>query len=155
MENASKALIIAGAILLAILIISLGILIYNQASSVVQDNAMSTVEIQQFNQQFTQYEGSSVRGSTVRALYQAVLSNNVSQDSATRQVEIDNVAIGGTEGSIETSGTTTADLSKSAKEMPPGFNNIETGTSYSVTCSYGSSGASTGLVQRITIKTVT
>ena len=34
MENASKALIIAGAILLAILIISLGIMIYQQASSI-------------------------------------------------------------------------------------------------------------------------
>ena len=31
MENASKALIIAGAILLAILIISLGLIVYNQA----------------------------------------------------------------------------------------------------------------------------
>ena len=31
MENASKALIIAGAILLAILLISLGIMIFNQA----------------------------------------------------------------------------------------------------------------------------
>ena len=35
MENASKALIIAGAILLAILIISLGILIFNQAQDTV------------------------------------------------------------------------------------------------------------------------
>ena len=53
MENASKALIIAGAILLAILIISLGILIYNQASGVVNNNAMSEVETQNFNQKFT------------------------------------------------------------------------------------------------------
>ena len=74
MENASKALIIAGAILLAILIISLGILIYNQASGVVNNNAMSEVETQNFNQKFTQYEGNSVRGTTVRALYQAVLN---------------------------------------------------------------------------------
>ena len=44
MENASKALIIAGAILLAILIISLGIMIYNQASGVVNNNAMSEVD---------------------------------------------------------------------------------------------------------------
>ena len=35
MENASKALIIAGAILLAILLISLGIYIFSQAQSVV------------------------------------------------------------------------------------------------------------------------
>ena len=148
MENASKALIIAGAILLAILIISLGILIYNQASSVVQDNAMSTVEIQQFNQQFTQYEGSSVRGSTVRALYQAVLSNNVSQDSATRQVEIVNdKAFKNSAGTL----TTATSLGKSAKQMPGDFNNIETGSSYKVSCSYGSGGANAGLVQKITI----
>ena len=141
MENASKALIIAGAILLAILIISLGILIYNQASSVVQDNAMSTVEIQQFNQQFTQYEGTSVRGSTVRALYQAVLSNNVSQDSETRQVEIENSVV------------SNANLSKSATSMPTGYTSIETGSSYSVSCTYGESGANAGLVTKITIGT--
>ena len=38
MENASKALIIAGAILLAILLISLGIYIFSQAQSVVNDS---------------------------------------------------------------------------------------------------------------------
>ena len=130
MENASKALIIAGAILLAILIISLGILIYNQASSVVQDNAMSTVEIQQFNQQFTQYEGTSVRGSTVRALYQAVLSNNVAQDSETRQVKITNN--GGIKNAAGTAAATHADLAKGATKMPDDFNRIETGSSYSV-----------------------
>ena len=37
MENASKALIIAGAILLAILLISLGIMIYNQAQNTVNN----------------------------------------------------------------------------------------------------------------------
>lgn len=141
MENASKALIIAGAILLAILIISLGILIYNQASSVVNDNAMSTVEMQQFNQQFTQYEGSSVRGSTVRALYQAVLSNNVSQDSSTRQVQITNTAV------------EDANLSITDTSMPSGYTNIATGTSYKVVCSYGSTGANSGLVYLITIST--
>ena len=55
MENASKALIIAGAILLAILLITLGILVYNQAAGVINSNAMSDVEIQQFNQKFLQY----------------------------------------------------------------------------------------------------
>ena len=57
MENASKALIIAGAILLAILIISLGILIYNQASGIVSNNSMDEVDIQTFNNKFTQYGG--------------------------------------------------------------------------------------------------
>ena len=68
MENASKALIIAGAILLAILIISLGIMIYQQASGVVNNNAMSEVDINSFNQKFIQYTGTNVRGAQVNAL---------------------------------------------------------------------------------------
>ena len=142
MENASKALIIAGAILLAILIISLGILIYNQASSVVQSNAMSQVEIQQFNQQFTQYEGPSVKGSTVRALYQAVLANNVSQDSASKKVSITNAAIADSKGNLDSTHS----------KMPEGYANIPTGSSYEVTCNYATTGGNAGLVTSITIK---
>ena len=84
MENASKALIIAGAILLAILIISLGIMIYNQAAGIAQNNSMNELEIQQFNQKFTQYEGSEIRGSSVRALQQVV---NASNAKATTKVK--------------------------------------------------------------------
>ena len=53
MENASKALIIAGAILLAILLISLGIMIFNQAQSVVDGSGMSEAELSTFNSKFT------------------------------------------------------------------------------------------------------
>ena len=41
MENASKALIIAGAILLSILIISLGIMVFQNAKSTVGSADMS------------------------------------------------------------------------------------------------------------------
>ena len=98
MENASKALIIAGAILLAILIISLGIVIYNQASGVVNSNSMSDVEITQFNSKFTQYQGKQ-SGSNVRTLIQDVLSNNVTQDDDSRRIQV-----------YYTSGTTTNKL---------------------------------------------
>ena len=89
MENASKALIIAGAILLAILLISLGIMIYTQASGVVNNNAMSEVEISSFNKKFTQYGSSNVRGSQVNALIDAIVQNNLSnaQDTS-RQVKL-------------------------------------------------------------------
>ncbi len=137
MENASKALIIAGAILLAILIISLGILIYNQASGVVNNNAMSEVETQNFNQKFTQYEGNSVRGTTVRALYQAVLSNNISQDDDDRRVEIVNSAGG-------------SNLGKGDTQLPS-MAGVNTGSSYSVTCTMGTEGGNKGLVTSITI----
>ena len=75
MENASKALIIAGAILLAILLISLGIMIYNQAQSVVDGSGMSEAELSTFNNKFTKYEGTQ-RGSVVKAMVNEVASNN-------------------------------------------------------------------------------
>ena len=135
MENASKALIIAGAILLAILIISLGILIYNQAAGIVNSNSMSDVEITQFNAQFTQYQGTQ-SGSTVRALLQEVLSNNLTQDDDDRKVTVD-----GSAGVSITTSTSSVDMEK-----------ITTGGSYTVTCAYGASGsANAGLVTKITI----
>ena len=88
MENASKALIIAGAILLAILIISLGIMIYNQASGVVNNNAMTEVEVTSFNQKFEQYFGDKVRGANVNSLVSAVNTNNMSTDDETKQVTL-------------------------------------------------------------------
>jgi len=135
MENASKALIIAGAILLSILIISLGIMIYNQASGVVNNNAMSEIEITQFNSKFTQYEGTSVRGSTVNALLQAVLSNNVSQESSDRKIYVNgnaNITMSNTDTSLP---TTVA----------------QSGSTYTVKCNYGTTGAIKGLVTSITI----
>ena len=89
MENASKALIIAGAILLAILLISLGIMIYNQASGVVDNNAMDEVAVSTFNQKFQQYEGPNVRGTQVNALLNSVVQNNLSNsDDTSKQVTI-------------------------------------------------------------------
>ncbi len=89
MENASKALIIAGAILLSILIISLGIMIYQQASGVVDSNAMDEVAVNSFNQKFTQYEGENVRGSNVNALINTIIQNNLTNSNdASKQIII-------------------------------------------------------------------
>jgi len=141
MENASKALIIAGAILLSILIISLGIMIYNQASGVVNNNAMSEVEIAQFNSKFTQYEGDSVKGSTVNALLQTVLANNVSQDTADRKVMIGGGNAKGEEGlEIRMDETCTWIPVKAIA-----------GSTYTVKCNYGRTGATKGLVTYIII----
>ena len=65
MENASKALIIAGAILLAIVIISLGLIVVNNVRNVTDNTNLSEQEIQSFNAKFTAYEGDSVAGSRV------------------------------------------------------------------------------------------
>ena len=57
MENASKALIIAGAILLAILLISLGIYIFTGAQDVTKNTGLQTQEAATLNASILKYEG--------------------------------------------------------------------------------------------------
>ena len=75
MENASKALIIAGAILLSILLISLGIMIFNQAQDTVTNSGMTEAELTSFNNKFLKYEGKQ-KGSMVKSMIQDVKSSN-------------------------------------------------------------------------------
>ncbi len=75
MENASKASIIAGAILLSILLISLGIMIFTQAQDVVSGSGMTEAQISSFNQKFLKYEGTK-KGTMVKSLIQDVMATN-------------------------------------------------------------------------------
>jgi len=88
MENASKALIIAGAILLAILLISLGILIFNQAQDTVNNSGMSQAEIAAFNNKFVKYEGKSQSGSVAKSVINEVLASNADSNNSERRIVI-------------------------------------------------------------------
>ena len=132
MENASKALIIAGAILLAILIISLGIMIYQQAAGVVDSNSMTEVEVSSFNQKFEQYLGDKVRGANVNSLISAVNTNNLSVDDESRKVTLK----GG--GSTTISGSLEAGYER----------NMKTGSTYKAEVTKHTNG---GLISEITI----
>ena len=90
MENASKALIIAGAILLAILIISLGIMIFNQAQEATKNGGMTKAEVSTYNAQYTKYEGIQ-SGTNVKSLIQEIKANNAIDKSngSTREAQID------------------------------------------------------------------
>lgn len=81
MENASKALIIAGAILLSILLISLGLVVYNQASDQIGNANLDQQQIEAFNSKFTPYQGANVSAAQVNALRQLVISVNGSEKS--------------------------------------------------------------------------
>lgn len=78
MENASKALLIAGAILIVILLIGVGMMVYQGAMGTIGQgiSSMNQQEKDAFNQQFTQYEGVNVKGSNVRAVISNISSNN-------------------------------------------------------------------------------
>ena len=109
MENASKALIIAGAILISILLISLGILIYNQATNITNGQQMTEVEVSSYNSKFTQYEGEKVTGTQVRALINQVNTSNSSEDNinVNRKVTLES-----SDNIIDLSGTDTFTVSK-------------------------------------------
>lgn len=59
MENASNALLIAGAILIAMLILATGIYLFATSSGLgdTYERTMETTEIQKFNANFTKFEG--------------------------------------------------------------------------------------------------
>ena len=75
MENASKALIIAGAILLSILIIGLGMFIYQQAAGAMNGANLDPQKVSAYNSEFENYEGTR-SGTQVRALLDAVRAHN-------------------------------------------------------------------------------
>lgn len=77
MENASKALIIAGAILIAMLLISIGIILINSGRDLTSSatSRMDSQKIQTFNSQFTPFEGSKT-GAEVKSLINKVKASN-------------------------------------------------------------------------------
>lgn len=114
MENASKALIIAGAILLSILLISLGIMIFNQAQDTVNNGGMSQAEMQAFNNKFLKYEGTRT-GSEVKALINEVLASNADTNNAKRQVYVKLIETGSTSSSESTKTPVTSEVNVANK----------------------------------------
>ena len=83
MENASKALIIAGAILISILLISIGIMLINSGREVTDTGtaSMGGYKIEAFNSKFTMYEGESRKGSEIKNIISAVAASNQTDEN--------------------------------------------------------------------------
>lgn len=77
MENASKALLIAGAVLIVIVLISIGMMIVQQSQGVGDQVAeiSSNQATTSFNSTFTKYQGSQ-KGSSIKTLLEEVSTNN-------------------------------------------------------------------------------
>lgn len=138
MENATKALLIAAAVLIAILIISFSLIIYNMAAETVGNVNLSEAEMTQFNSKFTAYEGKSVSGAQVNALLTTVLTHNQQEakNGTNRTVTV----------TVNTPAITVGASSDSISEKVP------TGNNYMVKCTL-----SKGLVTSInvTVQTTT
>lgn len=114
MENASKALIIAGAILISILIIGLSVYIYNNASSTIKRANLGSQEAQAQNKQFEEYFRKNVSASEVKDLVSLVRSNNITstqgQEDKSIAIVFDNKFKLPNEVSIEVKAGTTYDV---------------------------------------------
>lgn len=145
MENASKALIIAGSILVAIMIVSLGILIFKNMSSSAKEAAnMDEQEIANFNSKLTPYVGQNINGSQVNALIQLVVSidnNAVHSGNTTKGVKIKYPSLEGDNQIYIDDAGAVQGLSKSKR--------VKTGTGifYNVNAQYGTN----GLINDITV----
>lgn len=74
MDNASKALIMAGAILIAVALVSLGVYLYQSAANSVGDSQayMDSTKVETQNAKFEKYAGDKVKGPEVKSLIRAV-----------------------------------------------------------------------------------
>ena len=108
MENASKALIIAGAILLSILIIALGIFVFNAAKGAIKTDQLDATEKATFNDPIAQYEGRQL-GSSVKSLLSHLISNaGNNSDAAERLPDVTYKNVGGPVIKLTVDGTETS-----------------------------------------------
>ena len=86
MENASKALLIAASVLIVILLIGVGMVIFNSIGSTTDQvgSQADSMAIQTFNGNFDQYEGSAVSASNVKSLINKINANNVNSSNKVR-----------------------------------------------------------------------
>lgn len=136
MENASKALIIAGAILLSILIIGLGMFIYTQAQEAIGGAGLTSEQVTAYNSKFLAYEGTR-NGASVRSLCDTVRNhNNVNTDDASQQIGI--LYENGSKGAAKTEAT--IDDVVDGKTITDVKTAIKNGKTYFVDFDYAKSG---------------
>lgn len=140
MENASKALIIAGAIILSILIIGLGMFIFQKANSATEGADLSSQKVKAYNSVFEQYVGTQT-GINVKALLDEVRSHNLANASdASLNIDVQKSSQAATT-TPPTAAVTAATVNKIRAK-------IQNGKSYTVDFGYD---ASTGFIVAVGI----
>lgn len=151
MENASKALIIAGAILLSILIIGLGMFIYQQAADAMGNTGLNQQKADAHNRQFLQYQGVQT-GASVKTLISTVEQFNISgaADSSEFIKVIPNNSAAAEQNNGVSDGSITGAVYNTAN-VTPAKTGIRVGLRYNVDFGYD---PSTGYICAIGFKQV-
>lgn len=138
-----KGMMEIGAILVLIVIMSMGIAVYNTASIKRTDigKTANALEMQSFNSQFTAFSGTNISASQVRTLISAVISSNATNDNHKITV-ITSASTGLPADALFTNGTSDAsDMAKINKEL-------KSVTKYSIELNYDNN----GFIDEIVIK---
>lgn len=126
MENASKALLIAGAILLAILIIALGMRVFQNSSVNVN---LDPQKAQAYNAEFEGYLGDNINGANVKALIRIVQSHNrANQADPSLQILINDSV----DAPTTTAQTTVITMNENTADSAYNVNTYGTAKSYKV-----------------------
>jgi len=150
MENATKGLMIAGAILIAIVLIGIGVFLVSQAQGWITQGGQqfSDMEKSAFNSQFENYEGLQT-GANVKALITKINTNNLqcAEDGTLNEKGISIVYSAASSTSIpngvSVENVTTFDSTNTISIRT----DINSGKRYKVSLSYSDS----GLVDKVTI----
>lgn len=136
MENATKALMIAGAVLIAILIISVAMMIFGQGNDIINQSSgkINQVEQKSFNTEFEAYADEQ-KGSTLKQLISTVITSNNTYGESQPEKKI-----------TMTYGSTTGD---DATKLTAIRSALKAGVTYNVTLGYEA-----GYVHTITIEDV-
>ncbi|MCL2859013.1 MAG: hypothetical protein FWF46_00260 [Oscillospiraceae bacterium] len=148
MENATKGLMIAGAVLIALVLVALGVFLVNQAQGMkgtVQGQFDDTT-ISIFNQKFEASEG-TIQGPAVKTLLTNISQNNQQaiNDGTEDAKGINLVYDNGTTIDGQTPKNTSPNAIIAIRAQ------INTGRSYLVSMSYKTSGPGSRLIDTITI----
>lgn len=142
MENASKALIIAASVLLAIMLIAMGVTIFNKAQSSADTTTLDQTEINQFNSKFERYANNQL-GSQVKSLISFAISNaSTNKDDPVKLPTVshgDSTAIGNSNASD--------DIQTYINTLGTIRNEIISTHNYTINLTYGDS----GLIESIAI----
>ena len=140
MENASKALIIAGAILLSVLIVSLGIIVFSNARTTINSSAdMSDTEVEAFNGKFSSFIGTNITANQVYTLCDKVQTSNQAElkNGTKRYVQVTitqnpakGIAANVTYGATAVNSTAEALKSKNIDRLPSSQNYTVKVTTY-------------------------
>ena len=145
MENATKALIIGGAVLLSVLIIGLGMAIFNMSEGATSSgsDALDEATIKAANSKVTPYLGDKVKGVSVKSMLDGVQNANANYANVDETLKIKVIVDSNAPISAGTSWPSELAVSAGVDDtalISKIKQKIATGKFYSVEATYGDSG---------------